>query len=232
MGETHGRESNKDMKKKIILDLCGGTGAWSEPYRKAGYDVRVITLPEHNILFTRINNNGTLDFYRDKMHVSKDFQVKIKDIHGILAAPPCTQFSFARTTAKTPRDFKGAMEIISACEQIIRACVIGGGLKFWAMENPTGHLRRFIGKPTFRFYQWQFGGYHVKSTDIWGHFNYPRPTVKIKPEVDHAEIDRRWANPVIPEYIKERLKSTGERRAAVRAITPEGFARAFYKSNK
>jgi len=231
MGETHGRESSKDMKKKIILDLCGGTGAWSKPYEDAGYKVINITLPDFNILETYIEKNKIIFTGRpeNKYHES---HIKIKDVYGILAAPPCTQFSFARTTAKTPRDYKGAMEIISACEQIIRACVIGGGLKFWAMENPTGHLRRFIGKPTFRFYQWQFGGYHVKSTDIWGHFNYPTPTVKIKPDVDHAEIDRRWTNPVIPEYIKERLKSTGERRAAVRAITPEGFARAFFKTNK
>lgn len=34
---------------KIILDLCGGTGSWSKPYRDAGYDVRVITLPEHDV---------------------------------------------------------------------------------------------------------------------------------------------------------------------------------------
>ena len=34
---------------KIILDLCGGTGSWSKPYKDAGYDVRVITLPEYDI---------------------------------------------------------------------------------------------------------------------------------------------------------------------------------------
>lgn len=34
---------------KIILDLCGGTGAWSQPYAEAGYDVRVITLPDYDI---------------------------------------------------------------------------------------------------------------------------------------------------------------------------------------
>ena len=28
---------------KIILDLCGGSGAWSAPYKAAGYDVRLIT---------------------------------------------------------------------------------------------------------------------------------------------------------------------------------------------
>ena len=27
---------------KIILDLCGGTGSWSKPYKENGYDVRVI----------------------------------------------------------------------------------------------------------------------------------------------------------------------------------------------
>ena len=34
---------------KIILDLCGGTGAWSHPYKKAGYDVRLVTLPEFDV---------------------------------------------------------------------------------------------------------------------------------------------------------------------------------------
>lgn len=37
------------MSDKVILDLCGGTGAWSKPYKEAGYDVRVITLPKHDI---------------------------------------------------------------------------------------------------------------------------------------------------------------------------------------
>lgn len=34
---------------KIILDLCGGTGSWSKPYKDAGYDVRLITLPLFNV---------------------------------------------------------------------------------------------------------------------------------------------------------------------------------------
>ena len=44
------RDEMMDNSKKIILDLCGGTGAWSKPYRDAGYDVRVITLPDHDVL--------------------------------------------------------------------------------------------------------------------------------------------------------------------------------------
>lgn len=26
-----------DNSGKIILDLCGGTGSWSKPYKEAGY---------------------------------------------------------------------------------------------------------------------------------------------------------------------------------------------------
>lgn len=29
--------------KPVILDLCAGTGAWSEPYAKAGYEVWRVT---------------------------------------------------------------------------------------------------------------------------------------------------------------------------------------------
>lgn len=28
------------MNGRLILDLCAGSGAWSEPYVKAGYDVQ------------------------------------------------------------------------------------------------------------------------------------------------------------------------------------------------
>ena len=75
---------------KIILDLCGGTGAWSKPYKDAGYDVRVITLPEYDV----------------RTYVPPE------DVYGVLAAPPCTMFSMARTNAKTPRDLHGALEIV------------------------------------------------------------------------------------------------------------------------
>jgi hypothetical protein len=69
-----------DNSNKIILDLCGGTGSWSRPYKEAGYDVRVITLPEYDV------------FAYDPP----------KGAYGILAAPTCTHFSLCRTNAKHP----------------------------------------------------------------------------------------------------------------------------------
>jgi hypothetical protein len=123
------------------------------------------------------------------------------------------------------------MRTVESCLHVIYYCQKNARLKFWALENPVGHLMRFIGRPSWKFYQWQFGGYHVKPTALWGWFETPTPTVRKKPKVNHKEIDARWANPEIPDYIKAQLKTTRDRRAAVRAITPEGFARAFYKAN-
>lgn len=37
--------------KRTILDLCGGTGAWSKPYKDSSkHDVQVITLPQYKDL--------------------------------------------------------------------------------------------------------------------------------------------------------------------------------------
>lgn len=54
------------MDKKIILDLCGGSGSWSRPFKQAGYDVRLITLPDYDVLTYEPPEN----------------------VWGILAAPP------------------------------------------------------------------------------------------------------------------------------------------------
>ena len=107
------------MGKKIILDLCGGTGAWSKPYKEAGYDVRLITLPDHDVRVYEPPEN----------------------VYGILAAPPCTEFSFAKNGCHRKRDFTAGLEIVRRVMEIIWLCRIKGTLKFWAFENPAGYLR-------------------------------------------------------------------------------------------
>lgn len=204
------------MQNKIILDLCGGTGAWSKPYKDAGYDVRVITLPEYDVRTYKPPDN----------------------VYGILAAPPCTEFSLAK--GSRPRDFKTALEIVKACLKIIWQRRLDGHLKFWAMENPRGFLRQFLGIPHYTFEQWQFGEPKIKVTDIWGYFNNPAPTVKEKPTSLTVRIPngrtngRDWAKiPCPPEYEGYIKNFHGDdRRAALRAITSPGFAEAFFRANK
>ena len=53
------------MKNKIILDLCGGTGAWSKPYKEDGYNVRNITLPDYDVNVVSFVNDY-IHFYSSK----------------------------------------------------------------------------------------------------------------------------------------------------------------------
>jgi len=207
--------NDKMNTKKIILDLCGGTGSWSKPYLIAGYDVRVITLPDYNVLdYTPPEN-----------------------VYGILAAPPCTEFSIAK--GSRPRDLEYAMRVVEACMRIIWKCRLQGGLKFWAMENPRGLLRQFLGVPSYTFEQWQFGEKKIKATDIWGYFNRPKPIVKIKPAGltvvwPNGRVNGRdWSKVECPaEYAAYISQFHGDdKRAALRAITPAGFALKFFQAN-
>lgn len=207
--------------RNIILDLCGGTGSWSRPYLYAGYTVHNITLPNYDVV-NHFFSDGDVCFPGIGADV---LNIPIDEVYGILAAPPCTMFSVARRTAKLPPDYVGALKIVDACLDVIRKCTLDGNLKFWAMENPRGKLRYFLGKPKNTFYQWQFGGQHKKPSDIWGYYNDPRPLVKKEPVID---VDKNWQKPECPPELSH-LKLN---RTAIRAITPSGFAMAFYKENQ
>jgi hypothetical protein len=72
-----------DNSNKVILDLCGGKGAWSSPYRKAGYNVEVLTLPEYNILYTQIFKNHIL-FRQQRLNNEKRLLIEISAIVYLL----------------------------------------------------------------------------------------------------------------------------------------------------
>jgi len=198
------------IEDRIILDLCGGTGAWSRPYKEAGYDVRNITLPEYDVQTYKPPEN----------------------VYGILAAPPCTMFSVARTRAKTPRDLRGGMELVYGCLRIIWECQYQiehdnqrkPPLKFWALENPQGLLEWFLGKPTFRFQPYEFGDNYSKKTCLWGYFNEPSKLILM--ELQKAK--RSMSDLVTPMNTKGDFKKIKE----LRSITPPKFAQAFFEANR
>jgi len=216
-----------ENKDTIILDLCGGTGSWSKPYKDAGYDVRVITLPDYSVNDIRWEDDHVVFLRNTK---GKHMNVFYKDVYGILAAPPCTMFSLARTTAKTPRDFVQGMRIVKGCLKIIWECRISGNLKFWAMENPVGYLRQFLGKPQLTFNPCDYGDYHTKKTDLWGYYNEPKKSPVIIPDEIRQKLSVN--NRELPELPEGYIAPGGNRQAARRAMTPQGFAKAFYKANK
>jgi len=222
----------------IILDLCGGTGAWSRPYKEAGYEVYVITQPQFDVTLAYFKD-GHIVFWDTARKVPAMLKIPFEYISGILAAPVCTEFSIAK--GAQPRDFHKGMETVEACMRIIWEVQKHTKLDFWALENPRGLLRRFLGRPSYIFEQWQFGGDKVKATDIWGYFNPPKPIVKQKPEnmtVRYPNGNTNsvgWGKYKCPSEYADYINSLDgyiAKRAACRAITPKGFAEAFYRANK
>ena len=220
--------------QKIILDLCGGTGAWSKPYRDNGYKVHNITLPYYDILKTEFKRDSDMIIQGGEFG---PIEFDCSQIYGILAAPPCKVFSIAAWKIPVAeKDFRTGMKIVRTCVDIIWECQCNGGqLKFWALENPRGHLRKFMGHPRFYFQGWQFGEinlrYATKRTDIWGYFKNPRIPIKKRPLL-LVPITRtsapEWNRLEIPKWLKGKKIS----KADLRAITPAGFANAFYEANK
>lgn len=148
-----------DNSNKIILHLCADRGSDSRPYAEAGYKVICVG-----------QEIGVENYHPPK------------GVYGVIANPPCTMFSIARTTAKTPRDLRQGMEAVKHCLRIIWECQYDlenehqreSPLKFWVIENPgTGMLRWFLGKPRFEYCQSEYGQFFTKRTALWGNFNEP-----------------------------------------------------------
>lgn len=182
---------------KIILDLCGGTAAWSRPYAEAGYDVRIITTPDYDVRLYQPPNN----------------------VYGVLAAPPCTYFCRMRMCRGRPTDeqFKEGLAIVDACLRVILVTAP----KFWCLENPQGYLKRWLGEPIFKFHPYQFGDPWTKRTWLWGNFVVPRPLFT---GIIPTEAKYQWVN----DGTNDGLSRTVEKNA----ITPSGFARAFFEANQ
>jgi hypothetical protein len=176
----------------IILDLCGGSGSWSKPYAEAGYEVRLFDLPNDVRL---LKYHGLVTSHG---HVT-----------GILAAPPCTCFSYARNRYEpTDEELKAALSVVDACLRIITICKP----KWWALENPVNKLRRYLGPPAWVFRHWEYGDPAEKPTGLWGNFTppMPRPGQRTKPST---------------------FRTSTPNASPVDAITPANFARAFFEAN-
>lgn len=210
--------------EKIILHLCADMGTDTRPYQEAGYDLRLIG-----------SDIGVEDYHPPD------------DVYGIIANPPCTEFSMAKTTGK-PRHMKRGMCLVSECLRIIWEAQYNltsryakeTTLKFWALENPKGLLQRFLGRPCFEYHPWEFGDNYKKSTQIWGWFNVPEKTYSnigdvMSPEdIELAKTNSRK----LPKFDRLKTKEIHYKgnehltRTERRSICSPGFAKAFYKANQ
>lgn len=141
---------------RTILSLCDHTGNWSRPYEEAGYPVIRIDLQDGQDvrLLKRID----------------------EPIRGILAAPPCTHFSRAGAHLWASKGDAALIEGLALVDACLRAVVIYRPA-WWALENPIGRLKDYLGPPHWRFDPCMFGDPWTKRTWLWGHFTPPHAAV-------------------------------------------------------
>jgi len=201
---------------KTILHLCADIGSDSKPYKDAGYEVIL---------------------------VGKDIGVENyhppKNVYGVIANPPCTEFSTARTDGKA-RNPELGMYLVNECHRIISECE---NLKFWVIENPaTGALRDAIGKPELVYQPWEYGSPWTKKTALWGKFNIP-PKIYKKWE-DVPKIEGLYTRPGRGKpsiafshknhkrFIREWDCFDVEDDMSFRSLCSQKFATAFFNANQ
>lgn len=199
--------------KKIILHLC------SSEY---GSDTR--------------DYSAHPDEY-EVIHIGKEIGVENyhppENVYGIIANPPCTMFSIARTVrAKKPRDLREGMKTVYECLRIIweaqyhlEGTSLTPTLKFWALENPsTGSLRHFLGKPAMIYSPEEFGDNYSKKTALWGKFNEPPRLPLLKREVEKNK-NVKYTHTPMTERDKTKLSD-------LRSIASPYFTKAFFEANR
>ena len=130
------------------------------------------------------------------------------------------------------------MDTVNACFRIIYQC----NPDFWALENPTGLLRQYLDKPKYTFQPWNFGDPWTKKTDLWGNYNIPQrryehwvdvpqnPDLYIRPGRTKPSI--AFLHKSAMQYIDWMKDYRINTDADFRAITPLGFAQAFFEANR
>lgn len=193
---------------KTILSLFDFSGNWSQPYRDAGYHV------------VQIDEKLGFDIL--------DFDVDLLDsVYGILAAPPCTDFSSSGAQYWPDKDLDGRTDYSLSLVDKVIDLVKFYMPKFWVIENPVGRLSKLrpsLGKPWY-FNPNEFAGWlvdpssdqYTKKTGLWGSFN--KPEKKELPAI-------KGNSPIM------KLGGKSERTKELRSMTPKGFALAFYEANK
>ena len=191
--------------KGTILSLCDFSGNWSRPYREAGYHVVQVDLQHgQDVRLLR-----RLD----------------EPVHGILAAPPCTHFSRAGAHLWAGKGEAAILEGLALVDACLRAVTIYRPT-WWALENPVGRLKDYLGEPAWRFDPHQFGDAYTKRTWLWGNFTPPVPlfSAQARQEVAPVMFATKAGS-------RDRTTFLGSRNKVARSTTPEGFSRAFFEAN-
>lgn len=216
--KAHAAAQGKDQKarnangQKVVLSLFDKSGAWSQPWEDAGY--QVFRFDIQNDPDVGDVNNFSTGFFNDWFG---DFEGA--DIYAVLAACPCTDFASSGARHFAAKDADGrTVASVNLVHQTLRT-IEHFKPAVWAVENPVGRIEQLGGLPPWRlsFDPNHLGDPYTKKTLIWGRFNGDLPVAPVEP-TEGSKMHRMYGG-----------KSLATKNA--RSVTPEGFAYGFFMAN-
>ena len=140
-----------------LLELFSGTGSIGEAFRAHGFEV-VSLDKDPSFMPTICEDILTWDY---TCYPPQHFDV-------VWASPDCTQYSIARSKAKTPRNLILADSLVQRALEIIRYF----NPRAWYIENPASGLlktREFMHLlPCVEVSYCKYGHPYRKHTRLWG----------------------------------------------------------------
>lgn len=205
------------MSRKLILHLCADIGSDSQPYRDRPSEYEVICVGKY---------------------IGVENYNPPSEVYGVIANPPCTEFSTARSSGKS-RSVDAGMVLVLECQRIISDCKP----KFWVIENPaTGDLKKVLGNPTYSYEPWWYGSPWTKRTSLWGNFNIPNRiyhTWEDVPKIQGLYQRPGRGKPSLAfmhkshkKYIREFDQFSVSDDMSFRSLCSQKFAEAFFAVNR
>lgn len=198
--------------QKVVLSLFDLSGAWSQPWVDAGYQVFRFDIQDNPEIGDI--NKFSIEFFND-IFASFDGL----DIYAILAACPCTDFAVSGAKHFAKKDADGRTELsIELVKQTLRTIEYFKPA-IWAIENPVGRIEKLTDLEPWRlsFDPYHLGDTYTKKTLLWGRFNADLPIAPVEP-IEGSKMHRLYGG-----------KSLATKNA--RSVTPDGFSYGFFMAN-
>jgi hypothetical protein len=153
-------QSGDDTDRWVCLDLFAGLGGFSAAFEDSD---------EWEVVTVDLEERFDPDIQADVMNIRPE---DLPDADVVLASPPCKTFSkaaawhghYSTDAAPQTDEAREAVALVFHTIGLIRAL----DSDYWFIENPEGHLRKFLGHPTGSVTYCQYGAEYMKPTDLWG----------------------------------------------------------------
>lgn len=211
---------------KFVLSLCDNSGIFVEPWVKNGYRALLV-----DILYPKgVTYEDRITKFGCDLSDSKSISDIIDLLDGykvvfVSSFPPCTDLAisgakwFEDKRSKNPDFQEEAMHLVYNCRDIAEHFNVP-----YFIENPVGVISTMWRKPDYIFHPWHYTLHckrdnYKKKTCLWTNKLFIMPPKAVDKSLGQPD-DRIHKCP------------PSKNRGLIRSVTPLGFSRAVYHSNK